>query len=208
MKVHQERHHKEEIAKNGANAGIRGPADNEADTSPNSPKNSPKSIENGLEQRNSDEEEKIHMPNLTEGVENVKAEVKMPLNDPMGSLRQMGLPMPPTSQPMGSQPQRIPSFAPPNFPPTSLPAMTGFGLGGFGLPQPHFPSGLNPQLLAGLLSKPKVDTPPTQLPHFPLHMRAPESTTPDQQASITEIDQSEPEKVSPAVSEPMETAQS
>ena len=63
------------------NAGIRGPADNDAETSPNSPKNSPKSIENGLEQRNSDEEEKIQMPNLTEGVENVKAEVKDLMSD-------------------------------------------------------------------------------------------------------------------------------
>lgn len=204
--MHQERHHKDEIAKNGINAGIRGPTDNDGEAGPNSPG---KTSDNGNEQRNSDGDEKTQT--LTDPTENVKSEPKTnPLTDPMGSLRQqMGLTMPPTSQPMTSQPQRIPSFAPPSFPPTSLSGMTGFGLGGFGLPQPHFPAGFNPQLLAGLLAKPKIDqsAPSTPMPHFPLHMRAPETPS-DLSASITEIDQSEPEKTVLPVSEPMETAQS
>lgn len=166
MKVHQERHHKEEIIKHGLNAGIRGPNDFD--------ENSDKLSENEIER--SDDELIMQEEPMKSEPESLGSK----LNLPLGSPQSTGTPIMP----------RIPPFTLPGFPPTSLP-----GFHNFGLPQPHFTGGFNPQQLAALF-KPKMDhlrphfplniTPPTAH-HMPSGHPLHHNSEPDT-ATITEVD--------------------
>ena len=173
LKVHQERHHKEEIVKHGLNAGIKGPNDYPAIET-----NQSNSISEAAEPEFLEDEE----PEME----------RKP-----ASMLPTSLPMPTQPSTMTSSASafpigglRVPPFGSglPNFPQLSgvhgVGSMPFSGLGALGgLPNPQM---FNPNLLAGLLkSKTENQTPP---PHFPLNFNsAPPSANDEAVASVTEI---------------------
>ena len=167
LKVHQERHHKEEIVKHGLNAGIKGP--NDFTTMENN-----NALAESAEPEFPEDEEpevKVTLPSTSIPMST------SPLTSSASAFPVGGLRVPP----FGAGLPSIPSFA-------QLPGLHGVGampfsgLGGIGgLPNHQM---FNPNLLAGLLkSKSENPTPP---PHFPLNF----TTAPpaeESPASVTEI---------------------
>lgn len=169
MKVHQERHHKEELLRHGPNAGITGPKDeNDDDTIMED--------EHDVFKLQSPE---IHLP--------PKSEQNGSSPHPAStSISQNIFNFTPAN--------RIPPFSFPGLP--SIPGLPcPLGLPNFANLPPHVAANINPALLAGLLKNPhnlqkdftRSTPPPNEeiKSHFPLNF----STFSKAEAEIEEIDE-------------------
>ena len=172
LKVHQERHHKDEIAKNGLNAGIKGPNDLDDRLKEDE-------FENDIETKaieSSQSNPTMSTPTSTTPTTSIGSSV--PSHPAFNQAR-----VPPFSQSGPFPGMNLPGVGTNPF--SQLPGLSGLPAGFPGLSNlpglaSGLPAGLNPNLLAGLL-KPKTGENST--PHFPLNIGQPNAET----ATVSEV---------------------